>query len=157
MALVLHSAALTGRRERLAGAGEREDGAVIGPPRLAKGILPDPHAPEQMPLREAFEVLGFDIEDGALVDLAIGDHAFGDQLAEPGGFSGIPLPVIDHGLHTEAGGAQLGGALLDGRGLAVLVLVKGPPAGGVDFPQVVAVIDHQPVLRLGDIAVGGGD
>jgi hypothetical protein len=85
------------RSRRKAGAGEREDGAVVGPPRLAQGILPDRDAAEQMPLREAFEVRSFDIEDGALVDLAIGDHAFGDQFAQPSGFSGIPLPVIDHG------------------------------------------------------------
>ena len=97
VALVFHPSPLPGRRERLAGAGEREDGAVVGPPRLAQGILPDRDAAEQMPLREAFEVRSFDIEDGAFVDLAIGDHAFFNEFAQPLGFSGIPLPVIDHG------------------------------------------------------------
>ena len=62
--------ALSRARKRLTWTGAGPDGAVVGPSGEAEGVGPAADAGEEVDLVVASEIVGMDIEDGSLVDVA---------------------------------------------------------------------------------------
>ena len=84
----------TGDGEWLAGARACPNRSVIGPAGEAEGKAPASEAGEEMALRIAPEVIGADISDASLVNVAGSDDAGRDEIAEPGDCIRFDLVVV---------------------------------------------------------------
>jgi len=86
-----------GRREPLAGTTAGPNFARVRPPGLAQGVAPDPDPGEEVTLGVALEVLGLDIQNAPLVNVAGRDQPLPDQLPQPGSCLGVVLVVVGFG------------------------------------------------------------
>jgi hypothetical protein len=84
---------LPGGAEGLAGAGAGPDGSVVGPSSESKSEGPTPDASKKMYLGEPFKVASVQVGDAPLVNHAVRDESFADQLAEPSRGLGVVLVV----------------------------------------------------------------
>jgi hypothetical protein len=82
------------RAEGLTGAGTGPDFPFVGPAGPAQGKRPETDPGEEVALAVTFEIVGRDIADIPLVDIAGGDMTGGGEVAQPSGAEGIVLIVI---------------------------------------------------------------
>ena len=82
MPWIIDTEPFAGRRERLTGAGSGPDGPVVRPSSQSSCNGPEPGSGEEMDLRVACEVIGLDILDAAVIDVARRDQPIGDQAAQ---------------------------------------------------------------------------
>lgn len=73
---------LAGCAERLTGTGSGPNRSGVRPASKSSCKGPDAGACEKVDLRVAFEIIGLDILDGAIVDIAGCDQPVGDQAAQ---------------------------------------------------------------------------
>jgi hypothetical protein len=80
---VFEAPRLAGAAEGLAGATSCPNRSIVGPSGHAQGCGPDSDAGEEVALGVAAQVVGLDILDAPGVDVAVGDEAGGDKVAQP--------------------------------------------------------------------------
>jgi hypothetical protein len=80
MALVLDALALACGTERLAGAGAGPDRSVVSPSGEAEGVGPDADACEEVALCEIAQIRSLNAGDAAVVNDAICDQSFLDEV-----------------------------------------------------------------------------
>lgn len=105
MAVIVLSLALPGLTEGLAGRRAGPDGQALGHAGEAQRVGPAADPGEEMALREAAQVGGLHLEDGASVHLARGQQPGRDQIPQPGAGRGIGVVVVDG--HQAAASAVL--------------------------------------------------
>ena len=94
MALVVGASALAGDAERLTRARAGPDGQIVGHACEAKRVRPASNSGEQVNLIEPVEVVRLNVGNRPLVDFAIGDLAFRNQVSQPLRREGVVLVVI---------------------------------------------------------------
>jgi hypothetical protein len=100
MPLVLKPSALACDAERLARARTSPNGSIVRPSGKTKGVAPDADSCEKMALRVSAELVGSDILDTPLVNVAGRDMACRNQVAQPLRAIGINLVVVRR--HVDA-------------------------------------------------------
>jgi hypothetical protein len=89
---------LAGGTEGLAGTRACPNRSVVGPSGEPEGVGPSGNAGEEVALGVATEVVGLDLEDASLVNVAGGDVSSVDKVAEPLG--GVWVDFIVVGFHA---------------------------------------------------------
>jgi len=119
MPWIIDAEPFAGRRERLAGAGGGPEGPVVRPSSKSSCDGPEAGSGEEMDLRVACEVIGLDILDAAVIDIAGRDQAIGDQAAQDMRGVAVELVVVgardlphdprasQEGLQTDAQGIDM--------------------------------------------------
>jgi hypothetical protein len=92
--LVCEAFALPCRRERLAGTTSCPNRSVVGPACETERETPPADAGEEVALDESGEVFAAHVLDASLVDFAIGNQTFLDELAQPRGGVRVVLVVV---------------------------------------------------------------
>jgi hypothetical protein len=85
---------LSRARKRLTGTGAGPHGSVVGPICEPEGVGPACNAGEEMALDVAAQIVGSDIDDGTLVNVAWRDESCSDEVAEPLRGEGVNLVVV---------------------------------------------------------------
>lgn len=92
--LVSSPSAAACRGERLAGTARGPDGTLVGPSGETEGSGPAADAGEEMELSVLAEIVGSDIADIPLVDVADSDEARRDEASEPPSSERIILVIV---------------------------------------------------------------
>jgi hypothetical protein len=92
--LVSKPIAFACRAERLARTGSSPDWAVVGPSGLAEGVSPDADTGKEMALGVVGELVGRDIFDRALVNVARANVACCNKVSKPLSCIGVDLVVV---------------------------------------------------------------
>lgn len=100
MAFVIGRLAFAGGAEWLAGAATGPNRSRVVPAGEAEGVGPSPNAREPVALGVAAHVVGSDIDDAALVNIAWCDESRTDEFAEPGGRKPVVLVVVGAAIHV---------------------------------------------------------
>src|SRR5581483_1005058 len=99
--LVIGRLAFAGGGEGLAGTTAAPNRSVVGPSGETQGIAPAADDGEEVALRVAAKVVGPHVDDAALVNVAWGDEASGDEVAEPLRGIRVVLVVIGGTIHES--------------------------------------------------------
>lgn len=94
MTRVFFREALPRITEGLAGAAPGPDRTVIRPSGEAERVGPPADAGEEMGLVVPLQILGLDVHDAALVNIAISDVSGVNEVAKPGGGVGVKFIVV---------------------------------------------------------------
>lgn len=103
MSCIVFSILLSGYAERLARRRARPDFHVIGNPGQAQRVRPAADPGEEVALRELAQIVGFHVEDAAVVHDAIGDQPGLHQFAQPR--CGLGVIVVEVSRHTRPSSA----------------------------------------------------
>ena len=106
--LVSKPASFACRAERLTGAAPGPDGLLVRNSGETQSKGPPAEPGEEMTLPELTEIVGVDVNDGSLVNVAGGDVTGGDEIAEPLSGVGFELIIVGpfHSLHRSAAKAR---------------------------------------------------
>jgi len=111
MSLVVEAASLAGGAERLTWARTGPNRTLVTPPGAAQGVAPDANPGEEVALGVTTKVIGFNVLDAALVDIARCDMSGLDKLAQPRRREWIEFIVVGtHSCQLNRRGGE-GGAL----------------------------------------------
>lgn len=92
--IILERFAFPGTAEGLAGAAAGPNRSIIGPSGQSKSEAPSGDAGEEMTLAVSSEVIGAHFLDAAVIDMARGDQAGGNEVAQPLGGKRIVFVVV---------------------------------------------------------------